>query len=231
MKKTLALIASVGALFAFSSCSTFTLVNSEVYNNANMADFHTFRIITPHEEALPPSMEAVTYYNIAAAIREQMVERGYVEDPTSPIVINIGLTVKKELMTEPVAAVLPPAPVPGPGPVMGPPPVPGPGHFFPYNGPAPVPPAAPYFMMPRQLYWNNIYSPAGQVVTGIYREGVLTMDIVDMNTHMALFSSSVATIMEPGDAQFRNLSEIAQAVQILFKKFPVPMLPQYQNSK
>lgn len=229
MKKTLALIASLGALLAgLIGCSTFSLVNSEVYNDANLADFHTFRIITPHEEALPPSMEAVTYYNIAAAIREQMVERGYVEDPSSPIVVNIGLTIKKELMTEPVSAVLPPAPVPGPGPM---PPYPGPGHFFPYPGPGPVPPVAPYFMMPRQLYWNNVYSPAGQVITGIYREGVLTMDIVDIANHTALFSSSVATIMEPGDAQFRNLSEIAQAVSILFKKYPVPLLPQYQSRK
>lgn len=225
MKKIYALAAAVCALTAFTSCSTFSLVNSEVYNDANMAAFHTFRIITPQEESLPPSMQAVTYYNIAAAIREQMVERGYVEDPSSPIVINIGLTVKKELMTEPVSAVLPPAPI-GPAPIP-----PGPGHFFPYNGPAPIPPAAPYFMMPRQLYWNNVYSPAGQVITGIYREGVLTMDIVDIANHTALFSSSVATIMEPGDAQFRNLSEIAQAVQILFKKYPVPLLPQYRNQK
>lgn len=225
MKKLYAILAAAGALFAFSSCSTFSLVNSEVYNNANMASFHTFRIISPSEEALPPSMEAVTYYNITAAIREQMVERGYVEDPASPIVINIGLTIKKEIMTEPVSAVLPPAPIPGPVPM------PGPGHFFPYHGPGPVPPVAPYFMMPRQLYWNNIYSPSGQVITGIYREGVLTMDIVDMANHTALFSSSVATIMEPGDAQFRNLSDIAQAVQILFKKYPVPLLPQYRNQK
>lgn len=228
MKKTYALLAGIGAmLMGLSSCSTFTLVNSEVYNDANLASFHTFRIITPDEEALPPSMEAVTYYNIAAAIREQMVERGYVEDPNSPIVINIGLTVKKELMTEPVAAVLPPAP----GPMLPPPPMRGPGHFFPYGGPGPMPPVAPYFMMPRQLYWNNIYSPSGQVVTGIYREGVLTMDIVDMNTRMALFSSSVATILENGDSQFRNLSGIAQAVQTLFKKFPVPVLPQYRPMK
>ena len=232
MKKSVNIAAAAALMIAgLSSCSTFSLVNSEVYNDANLADFHTFRIITPDEEALPPTMQAVTYYNIAAAIREQMVDRGYVEDPNSPIVINIGLTIKKEIMTEPVSAVLPPAPIPGPGPMPGPRPLPGPGHFFPYYGPGPVPPVAPYFMMPRQIYWNNVYAPSGQVITGIYREGVLTMDIVDMNTKMALFSSSVATIMEPGDAQFRNLSDIAQAVQILFKKYPVPLLPQYQTQK
>ena len=211
----------IASALVFASCSTFSLVNSEVYNNADLADFHTFRIITPGEGSLPPGMEMVTYYNIAAAIREQMVERGYVEDPSSPIVINIGLTVKTELATEPLAALTPPPP-PGP---MGPPP--GPMNWFPYGGPGPAPAFAPYFMMPRSYYWN----PNAQVVTGIYKEGVLTMDMVDMADKEALFSSSVATILENGDSQFRNLTGIAQAVQTLFEKYPVPLLPQYRNQK
>lgn len=222
MKKTLLMIAALASM-ALTSCSTFSLVNSEVYNNANLADFHTFRIITPDEGSLPPGMEAVTYYNIAAAIREQMVERGYQENPESPIIINIGLTVHKEVETAPAYAVYG-GPMMGPGPGMPPPP---PGNWFPYGGPGMPPPYAPYFMMPRSYYWN----PNAQVVTGIYREGVLTMDIVDMATKQALFSSSVATILEPGDAQFRNLSGIAQAVQTLFSKYPVPLLPQYRNMK
>ncbi|MCH5228862.1 MAG: DUF4136 domain-containing protein [Muribaculaceae bacterium] len=221
IKKSILSLAGL-LMLGLSSCSTFTLVNSEVYNNADLADFHTFRIITPGEGKLPPGMELVTYYNIAAAIREQMVERGYVEDPASPIVINIGLTVKNEVYTEPISALAPPPPPPGP---MGPPP--GPMNWFPYGGPGPYPGYAPYFMMPRAYYWN----PNAQVVTGIYKEGVLTMDIVDMATKVALFSSSVATILENGDSQFRNLSGIAQAVQTLFEKYPVPLLPQYRNQK
>lgn len=227
MKIKSLLLTAIGFLgMAFTSCSPFTLVNSEVYNNADLADYHTFRIITPGEGKLPPGMELVTYYNIAAAIREQMVDRGFVEDPNSPIVINIGLTVKKEIATEPLAAAAPPPPM-GPGPFGGPgmpPPPPG-GNFFPYPGPGPMPPVAPYFMMPRQYYWN----PNAQVITGIYKEGVLTMDIVDMADKMALYSSSVATILENGDSQFRNLSGITEAVQTLFQKFPVPLLPQYKK--
>ena len=219
IKKSLLAISALITM-ALTSCSPFTLVDSEVYNNANLADFHTFRIITPDEGKLPPGMEMVTYYNIAAAIREQMVERGYVEDPTSPIVINIGLTVKNQVYTEPISALAPPPPPP-PGPW-------GPGpNWFPYGGPGPAPGFAPYFMMPRAYYWN----PNAQVVTGIYKEGVLTMDIVDINNKLALFSSSVATILENGDSQFRNLSGIAQAVSTLFEKYPVPLLPQYRNQK
>lgn len=218
IKKGLILLSAMVATI-MSSCSTFSLVDSQVYNNANLADFHTFRIITPDEGKLPPGMQMVTYYNIAAAIREQMVERGYVEDPASPIVINIGLTVKNEVYTQPISSLAPP-----PGPI-GPPPI----NWFPYGGPPPGPPPgyAPFFMMPRAYYWN----PNAQVVTGIYKEGVLTMDIVDVATKVALFSSSVATIMEPGDPQFRNLSGIAQAVQTLFEKYPVPLLPEYRNQK
>lgn len=263
IKSSLLLISALTAM-SFSSCSTFSLVNSEVYNDADLSDFHTFRIITPGEGKLPPGMEMVTYYNIAAAVREQMVERGYVEDPASPIVINFGLTVKREVQTEPLSAVTPPpppapivAPPPPPGPVgppLGPggpspgdgpepsygiqPPPPGPAgppsgpplgqmNWFPYGGPGPAPGYAPFFMYPRSYYWN----PNAMVVTGIYKEGVLTMDIVNIQTKMALFSASVATILENGDAQFRNLSGINEAVQTLFKKYPVPLLPQYRNQK
>ena len=224
MKLTKSLLALAALIVSgLTSCSTFQLVNSEVYNNANLADFHTFRIVTPGEGKLPPGMEMVTYYNIAAAIREQMVERGYVEDPNSPIVINIGLTVKTEVNTEPLAALAPPPP-PAP---MGPPPGPMGPNWFPYGGPGPAPGFAPYFMMPRAYYWN----PNAQVVTGIYKEGVLTMDIVDMADKLALYSSSVSTILENGDSQFRNLSGIAQAVQTLFEKYPVPLLPLYRTQK
>lgn len=202
------LLASV-ALLVLSSCSPFTLVNNETYNNANLASYKTFRIVTPDSDhRLPPGMQMVTYYNIAAAIREQMVERGYVESPDSPLLINIGLTVKQEIETAPAY----PAGVP-----MMPPPPPGPFR--------------PYWMYPRWNYFTPAYYANAQVITGIYKEGVLTMDFVNMDTMTPLYSASVATIINPGTGQFRNLSSIAQAVKTLFSKFPVPLLPQYRNTK
>lgn len=204
MKKFLGFVALT---FLMSACSPYTLVNSEVYNNADLASYSTFRIVTPDEGKMPPGMQAVTYYNIAAAIREQMVERGYTESPTSPLLINIGLTVQKELATEPV---LPP-------------------NYYPYYGPAPVPPYSPFFMYPRQYYWPNYYQNA-QVITGVYREGVLTMDMVNIQSKVPLYSSSVATILSGNSSgSFRNLEGIAEAVQTLFSKYPVKVLPQYQT--
>lgn len=187
-----------------ASCSPFTLVNSETYNNADLADYHTFRIVTPDQGSAIPGMTAVTYYNIAAAIREQMLERGYTEDPNSPLMVNIGLTVHREIATEPA---LPPGYVPYSGPY--------------YNG------YYPYFMYPRSYYWTSYYQNA-QIITGIYKEGVLTMDMINMDTKTPLFSASVSTILENGESQFRDLKGIAEAVQTLFSEVPVPLLPQYR---
>lgn len=202
MRKFFAMLVSAVLL---SACSPFTLVNSETYNDADLASYRTFRIVTPDDGHLPPGMEMVTYYNIAAAIREQLVDRGFTEDPTSPLMVNIGLTVHREIETEPA---LPPGYTPYAGPF--------------YNG------YYPYFMYPRPMYWANYYSNA-KIITGIYKEGVLTMDFINMQQKLPLYSASVATILQNGQAQFRDLKGIAEAVQTLFSKFPVPLLPQYRK--
>lgn len=204
MKKYLSILAA--ALVLLTSCSPFSLVNSETYNNADLSNYSTFRIVTPVDgNSLPPGMQMVTYYNIAAAIREQMIERGFTEDPASPLLINIGLTVHREIETEPA---LPPGYSPYAGPY--------------YNG------FYPYFIYPRVNYWANYYANA-QVITGIYKEGVLTMDMVNIDKKLPLYSASVATILENGQSQFRNLKGIAEAVQTLFSRFPVPLEPQYRK--
>ncbi len=202
MKKLFPLISIILLL---SACSPFALVNSETYNDSDLSQYKTFHIVSPADGHLPPGMEMVTYYNITAAIREQMVERGFTEDPSSPMLINIGLTIHREIDTQPA---LPPGYTPYAGPY--------------YNG------YYPYFMWPRDNYWTGYYANA-QVITGIYKEGVLTMDFVNIDTKIPLYSASVATIMQNGNPQFRNLKGIAEAVQTLFSKFPVPMLPQYRD--
>lgn len=206
--KKLILFATTLVLLATTGCSQFSLVNSETYNNANLAQYHTFRIVTPADGHMIPGMQMVTYYNIAAAIREQMIERGFVEDSTSNLLVNIALTVKNEIATEPA---IPPGYMPYVGPM--------------YNG------LYPFYMYPYG-YWNNYYASYysnAQVITGIYKEGVLTMDMVNIKDQLPLYSASVATILNQGSGQFRNLNEISQAVSTLFSKFPVPLLLQYKN--
>lgn len=196
---------AMSLVLLLSGCSPFSLVNSETYNNADLAQYKTFHIVSPADGELPPGMQMVTYYNIAAAIREQMIMRGFTEDPNSPLLVNIGLTVHREIETEPA---LPPG-------------------YFPYSGPY-YNGYYPYFMYPRQAYWDSYYANA-RVITGIYKEGVLTMDMVNIQQKLPLFSASVATILENGNAQFRDLSGIAQAVDKLFSRFPVPIEPQYRQ--
>lgn len=207
MKRLYSLLGLAMVIALLTGCSPYTLVNSETYNGANLAQYKTFRIVTPGDGHLPPGMQLVTYYNIAAAIREQMAERGYTESPTSPLLINFGVTVKREIATAPAF------------PNMYPP-VPAWGYPYYYNG------YYRHFIYPRPYYWPSYYNPNAQVITGIYREGVLTMDMVNIQEMLPLYSASVATVMQNGMGQYRNLQGIAEAVQTLFSKFPVKPLPQ-----
>lgn len=204
MKKLFGLLILVAAVL--TGCSPYNLVTSTTYNDADLSQYKTFRIVTPDQGKMPPGMTMVTYYNIAAAIREQMDERGFTEDPNAPLLINIGLTVRQEIATEPM---LPPG-------------------TYPYSWGPYYDGYAPWFMYPRGYYWPGYYANA-QVITGIYREGVLTMDMVNIESKVPLFSSSVGTILDDGETQFRDLQGIAQAVQTLFSQFPVPLLPQYRK--
>ena len=43
------------------------------------------------------------------------------------------------------------------------------------------------------------------------------------------YSTYIATILQNGESQFRDLKGIAEAAQTLFSKFPVPLLPQYRK--
>lgn len=206
MRKFFTLLAVVAALMT-TGCSPYTLVNSETYNGADLAEYHTFRIVTPDQGNLPQGMQMVAYYNIAAAIREQLVDRGFTEDPNSPLLVNIAVTVQKQIETAPA---FPYGPYGPQGPYFGP----GFRRGF-----------YPSFIYPRPFYWNQ----NAQVITGIYKEGVLTMDMVNLEKKQALFSASVATVIDGGEGQYRNLQGIAEAVETLFSKFPVPLLSQYKK--
>lgn len=215
MDKKLLLLTSCLAvlLLTMTGCSAYTLVNSEEAQGTNLAAYHTFRIASPKDGSLPEGMTQVTYYNIAAAIREQMVERGFVESPQATLLVNFGITVRTGETAVPytntvattVPAVAPPPP---------PPPAPGPGMPPPTRGPRPF---APMFVYPRTYY--TTYT---QWVPTVYQEGTLIMDLVDLPQRQMVYTSSVATILD-GSGRLQTLEGIAQAVKVLFSKFPVPI--------
>ena len=75
--KRLFFLVSFAFLLLFSSCSPFSLVNSTVYNNSNLASYKTFRIVTPADGSMPPIMSMVGFYNIAVSIRTRVLEVGF----------------------------------------------------------------------------------------------------------------------------------------------------------
>lgn len=226
MKKTFTLLIVVAAtLLGLTGCSTYTLTNSESYVGADLSSYHTFRLVSPHDGKLPPGMTMVSYYNIAAAIREQLVERGLTEDPDSPLLVNIGLTVNKQLVDTPVTQTIQTGPAVPPPPPAPPMPRPLPRPVRPGVGPGPGPAmngVVPVFIYPRSYYWPN-YTTVTQWVPSIYKEGVLTMDLVNIDKEEPVYTASVATILDNGDSELQTLSGIAKAVQVLFSKFPIPI--------
>lgn len=223
--RNLLILAFLAVMFGIttSGCSSYSLVFQEDYNPTELQSFTTFRIVTPKEGSLPPGMSMVTYYNIAAAIREQMVDRGYTEDPESNMLVNIGLTVREDMVNMPYTQTVQTGWSLATPPTPPPPPHGGPSHAGPpRNG------VAPYFMYPRAQYVPD-YSTYTQWVPTLYREGVLTVDMVDMANKTPLYTASVATILDSGNSQLQSLSGIAKAVKVLFSDYPKPILKQYKH--
>ena len=75
-------------------------------------------------------------------------------------------------------------------------------------------------MYPGAYYWP-LYTTVTQWVPTIYKEGVLTMDLVDVTAEKPVYTASVATILGNGDSQLQTLSGITKAVKVLFSRFPV----------
>jgi hypothetical protein len=195
-----ALLAASTWAFLLTGCSPYTLLNSTTYNNADIRDFTTFRIAKPKGGRLPPHMSMIDYQNISNAIRTQLELRGLREDPESPILANFGLTIKTTLETEPAIP---------------------PGFYSPgyWNG---FGPWRNYWITPRQAYLQNYYQNA-EIITGIERNGVLTIDMVDTKDLQYVWSASVESVLTPGNTQLRNQASIQQIVALAFSKYPIPL--------
>ena len=193
-----------------TGCSRYTLLNSETYNNADMSDYEKYRIVSRSTGKLPPGMQPVTYSNIVASIRDQMLKRGYHEAPDATLLINIGVTVHHTITPESAADSMRPGHKNQSGPY--------------YNG------YYPFFVMPRDFYWNDSETYT-RIVKGLYEEGVLTIDMIDTRLMKPLYSSSVATIINPVNGAYRDLPAISQAVSVMFSQYPVPLLEGYRQNK
>ena len=77
-------------------------------------------------------------------------------------------------------------------------------------------------MYPRSMYLQNYYQNA-EIITGIQKEGVLTIDIVDLQSKSYVWSAAVESVLTDGNQQFREQQSIQQIVQLAFSKFPIPL--------
>ncbi|MDD6210230.1 MAG: DUF4136 domain-containing protein [Bacteroidales bacterium] len=192
MKKRI--LSVFAAVLLLSSCGpSFQLVQSNVYNDANLASYQTFSFMPWNSEDMPKSMSEIDYNNIATAIINDMQERGYKYVPKGgQIEINIGVSEKLNVQTIPA---IPPA-YQGTG-------------LYGYR-----------WYGPRAAYLNSYYSNAN-LLTGVNQEGLLTIDMVDAKKNAYIFSSTVGSIFNKSMNVIQNTSQIQQAVNELFKKFPV----------
>lgn len=188
-------------IILLSSCSSYSLVNSEVYDNAELAEVKTFHIVDLRKGKLPPGMEQSTYDDIADAIRRQMTTRGYKETPNSPILINFAVTVHDRKTQSPDV----------PDEESGP--------FYACTYPC--------YIYPQERYWSDYVIDVG-VIDGIYNEGVLTIDVVNIKEKTPLYTSSVSSIVDEY-GHYRDFVAIDNAVVKLFSQYPVAPLPQYSR--
>ncbi len=185
--KKLFLLSSI-VLVLLSACSSpYSLIDSKVLNNADLASYKTFRIITPDEGTLPPKMTLMDYNNIAAAIKTELTNRGYTESSTPDLIVNLGLSVATNVETKDAL-------------------------------PAPY---GPYFIGPRADYYRSYYDGA-QIISGIEKDGVLAIDLVDAKKNLHVYSAAVQSVLDGNGDKIKDLGEIQKAVSVLFSKYPIP---------
>ena len=191
-------------------CSSFSTVYSETYNKPALEDTHTFRIVDPSMGHLPNGMSMSVYNNITNAIRKEMIARGYTESSTSKLLVNFAVTIHREIESAP--------PVPTSGQQSDTSETAGPYCNRTY----------PYFIYPRSNYWSATYA-IQPVEGGIYKVGVLTVDIIDTATMTPLYTASASNVMNSMATRYRRPKNIAKAVAKIFSEFPIPATPKHSD--
>ena len=88
-----------------------------------------------------------------------------------------------------------------------------------------IPPATPGFgyryLSPRASYVHNYYSDA-QIISGISKQGLLMVDIVDAKENIHVFCAEVSALADEKGAKVKDLNELNEAAAVLFSRFPIP---------
>jgi hypothetical protein len=86
-----------------------------------------------------------------------------------------------------------------------------------------IPPGSGFgyrYFSPRAAYLDSYYSNA-QIISGISKEGVLMVDIVDARKNIHVFCAEVSSLAEDSGVNVKDLSKLDQATEVLFSRYPV----------
>jgi hypothetical protein len=192
MKKLIIMVSA--AVVMFASCGTYTLEQSKVLNNADMASYKTFMIEPADGSTIPSYLSMNDVKNIYKSISDQLYSRGYVSVSTNPdMIVYVAMSVKQVIQTKDLIP---------------------PGSDFGYR-----------YFSPRSAYLDSYYSNA-QIISGISKEGILMVDIVDPKKNMHVFCAQVSSLAEDSGVNVKDLSKLNQATEVLFSRYPV--VPKYK---
>lgn len=187
MKRLSILVAAV--VLMLSSCGTYTLEQSKVLNNADLASYKTFMIEPADGSTIPPYLSMNDVSNIYKSISKQLYSRGYISVPSNPdMIVYVAMSVKQVIETKDLIP---------------------PGSDFGYR-----------YFSPRAAYLDSYYSDA-QVISGISKEGILMVDMVDARKNMHIFCAEVSSLAEDSGVNVKDLSKLDQATEVLFSRYPV----------
>ncbi|MEG0949383.1 MAG: DUF4136 domain-containing protein [Bacteroidales bacterium] len=171
-------------LLLLTACSSYTVLDSKVYNNAVLSQYKTFAIAKPEGNSMPPGMKMRDFDALATAVRDQLIRRGYVESSNPELLVYIGISIVDKIETKDA-----------------------------------IPPATPYYFGRRASWMRNYYSDT-KLITGIGKEGTVSVDIVDEKKQQVVYAGAVGSVMNQ-QQHIRDLEELNKAMDALFKNFPV----------
>lgn len=180
MKNVLILL---GFLF-ITACSSYTVLDSKVYNNAALSQYKTFAIAQPESNNMPAGMTMRDFTALANAVSNQLIRRGYTLSANPELLVYIGITIVDRIETKDV-----------------------------------IPPATPYYFGRRAAWMRNYYADT-KLITGIGKEGTVSVDIVDPKLQQVVYAGAVGSVMNQ-QQHIRDLDELNKAMDALFKNFPV----------
>ncbi len=95
MKKLISLSAAIiSSLILITSCGPTLTVTNDYDHTANFSQYHTFRIVKLEQQY--QALSQLNQNRVIAAVRQQMIAKGFTETENSDLLVNITSILKNE---------------------------------------------------------------------------------------------------------------------------------------